>query len=1102
MDTWPFSLDSLSKSDWSKVNADQYGEVLDMRKGYLVAIFLLSVVALSAQTSPPPASKPAPSGAPAEAVGNAKKPVKKPAPPPDPTGKDTKKYLLDVFTLPKSRFCQEGEAVRLIETTGSSSSCAPGHQIEFAAQNASEVAKALGSDADFEVLPTGSDTLAFYGKATSPDAANALRRGRLADLEAFAAKLARPPFNYAKVVPVPSGSAAPVAAQIAALKLAGITADAVGNDRVLLRSDGTPGPVSMDDLERRLQEILWDRPSAPPTQRLFHITAADVLGGLSSSASGGGAGGSKTDTSGDTSGKADKSIGTDKSSDGAKASADSSSPSPSIAVTVTATGSQQGAKAQTDAGGGGTDASTPGTDGAPDAAGAAKPGATAKASLTDNSKKAPDSPKPLTMQAVKDNLVYSNADGGDQNIAERTRLITMLDLPRPEVLLNMWSFQVSSPSSDVVSKSSEAVRGAVVHHNDLLQKAIESGWTYLSRESLNPSFFDAGFYEYVTQKFVLDPFAENARTQASSTATSPTHSSLASALAFGKQRKSWGWCKVNTYCLGFSHAFDPLRPTFTNILLTIAASKNPATVAGATIRKMTGLCDPVVSLQVESTCDPTRGQASQPDLKKPGKDFTKCITRQKDILEREPGQVKITDAKSPTDGKSSTGSKANDRMIQDCELRDRLALAIQLIDEKPESVQLNCFADQASRSFDDGTLTLPKVPKSFFPAQATRVGLLRAAIADFLFNYKMAQEYPHDFVPYDLTQSAQELNAEFNPLILAFNRDVAAFTQHLQTELQCREKESDTGKWVGDERGTFVNNSMIAVRGISGVESIVDTLTQNFFDATQPPNLTDLVKSVSDAEKNIPAVLKANLTSHEAAVLVGALNSVQPAQAKIGRQFKLDIIPHALASASSAELEVNLTNQESADPTLFKSGKSSEDNLSRVAKHNTTTRVRVESLKLFEVSSFSAMLQRPRTRFPILPPFFEVPYFGSFLGIPLPGAKEYHRSTAVVSAVIVPTAADLAYGIDFTADRVCRQADDAQFGVRYSDNHFYRCHRSKSFEDLNGLPFRSYHKLMVQCFASGGTRNSTGILTFAPSLKETWWTSPCETDFQHVPPAE
>ena len=214
-------------------------------------------------------------------------------------------------------------------------------------------------------------------------------------------------------------------------------------------------------------------------------------------------------------------------------------------------------------------------------------------------------------------------------------------------------------------------------------------------------------------------------------------------------------------------------------------------------------------------------------------------------------------------------------------------------------------------------------------------------------------------------------------------------------------------------------------------------------------------------------MLKTNLTANEAAVLMGALNSVQPAQAKIGRELKLDIIPHALAGASSAELEVKLTADESGSPTLFKADKQSEDNLSRVAKHDTNTRVRVESLKLFDVSAFSAMLQRPRSKFPIVPPLFEVPYFGSFIGLPLPGAKVYHRSTAIVSAIIVPTAADLAFGIEFSSDRIC--GDDVG-----SSEGSLNCNHAHSQFDFGSLALRSFHKAMVQCFASGGTTPYAG----------------------------
>lgn len=118
---------------------------------------------------------------------------------------------------------------------------------------------------------------------------------------------------------------------------------------------------------------------------------------------------------------------------------------------------------------------------------------------------------------------------------------------------------------------------------------------------------------------------------------------------------------------------------------------------------------------------------------------------------------------------------------------------------------------------------------------------------------------------------------------------------------------------------------------------------------------------------------------------------------KVGREFKIDITPHSLSGASAAELEINMTTQETADPTLYTNGKSDTDNLSRMAKHITEAKVRLESAKLFEISTFTALLQRSRRNFPLIPPFVEIPYINSILSLPLPGAKEYHMSTAIMS---------------------------------------------------------------------------------------------------------
>ena len=402
-----------------------------------------------------------------------------------------------------------------------------------------------------------------------------------------------------------------------------------------------------------------------------------------------------------------------------------------------------------------------------------------------------------------------------------------------------------------------------------------------------------------------------------------------------------------------------------------------------------------------------------------------------------------------------------------------------------------CFREAIERSFP------PNPPDSVTPASPAQrysaINLflpLRSAFANFLFQYKMAVQYPHEFAAYDLSQSAQELNSELNPLIVAFNRDLAAALQPMEdVAKQDMAKCASSVCRSGRNHTTFINNGVITVRTVSGKPTTVDTTTQSFFDATNPPSITDVINSIGTAQSNIPKVLQANLTANEAAVIIGALNSVKPATSQVARSFNLEITPRSLNGASSAELNINMTTSDQGDPTVWYSdGKSQKDNLSRIAKETVDTKVRLESLKLFEISSFTAMLQRSRRNFPLLPPFVEIPYIGSFLSLPVPGAKEYHRSTAVISAVVVPTAADLANGIGFTSDRVLMSrydkfkpvecvaptlCKDSGTAVCRADTCDVR--KARSLSDLQGAPIREYNKLMIACFSNptGGSCNYT-----------------------------
>jgi hypothetical protein len=1054
-----------------------------MRRSLSALLTLFVCLLVNRAVSDDASAHAAAAGTPAAAAADPAKPVK-PAPPKKADDQSTpklKSYFVEVVDL---------ATIRVVQRQGGTDTV-----LALPSVNASDVADALGSDDEFSLKAVGKDKIAIYYKGSSR---KNLPAAELANLEGAITNLASAGYKYSELLRVRRGQASVVAKNVNSMNLPGITASAVSASQILLMSPSFPDVAFLAELRQRIYDSRWDVSSFSPVQRVFHLDASATVKSLTGSAdSGSGSDKKSTDKSSDSS-DSSKSGSTISSS---SAASPSSTASPSISVTLN---NAQPAKPAAD------DAS-PDDSGSPDSASKKSP-KTAK-SKADGSN--PDKPsdqiaKVPKMIAVNDMVVYSNPDGTDDGILERNRLLAVLDLPRPEVLLNVWSLQASSRSAAVINTQAEVARQLVEHHNEALQYAIDRGWEYLSQrmqEGMDASaqpvakakdmptpgewkrptgpFFEPQFYNYITQKFALpldsyhqfgydettvanefrrgtDFYKSNKNDNNHGQQPSPReikqpneklvaeidlqksrNAFTAKAIEdFRVARKTYGWCPENQYCLGFTHAFEPLRPTFTNILLTLIASQKPLDEVEGLIRAMSKSHNPVPIADLANCpgCDNAEKRQK----------FQECIcNRQQDV------ELQMIENAS-----------------EDCQLRDRREILQQIRAEVPESLHLHCLEQQMKESLGGDS-----------SAQATtRVGLLRAAVADFLFNYKWATQYPHDFVPYDLSQSAQELNAEFNPLILEFNRDVAAFTENLQKELQCKQDVSESHSWFGNGDESFLNDAMVAVRGISGVESIVDTVTQSFFNATNPPSLTDLVKSVSDAESKIPGVLKTNLTANEAAVLLGALNSVQPAEAKIGRQLKVDITPHAMAGASAAELDVKLTAEESAAPTRFTADKSAEDNLSRVAKHDTTTKVRVDSLKLFEVSAFSAMLQRPRSKFPILPPFFEVPYFGSFIAYPIPGAKVYHRSSAIVSAIIVPTAADLAYGIDFTADRVCETNLSYLNSIPGNWQSQFRCHTAASPSDFFGLPLRNFNKAIVQCFATSQNTAFTGLLALSQEV--------------------
>jgi hypothetical protein len=90
-------------------------------------------------------------------------------------------------------------------------------------------------------------------------------------------------------------------------------------------------------------------------------------------------------------------------------------------------------------------------------------------------------------------------------------------------------------------------------------------------------------------------------------------------------------------------------------------------------------------------------------------------------------------------------------------------------------MQLECIHDE----LEDG---LYKLYENAAPA-TSELGQLRAALADFLFQYKLMIEYPYEFHPYLEPIVADTLDSALQPVVDAFDYDLSVFQAQLQEEI-------------------------------------------------------------------------------------------------------------------------------------------------------------------------------------------------------------------------------------------------------------------------------------------------------------------------------
>jgi hypothetical protein len=682
-------------------------------------------------------------------------------------------------------------------------------------------------------------------------------------------------------------------------------------------------------------------------------------------------------------------------------------------------------------------------------------------------------------QSPHDLLIYGNPQPGDDaQIAERNRILAQLDLPRPEMIINAWVIQNSSTDARAMGDFSGKVRTLVDHYNESLEKMVLKAYAVVSEQMLRPGYFNDPFYHYVSDRFVAEG------KEGSPTAQEYLDRSLGRLSDSEDRSGKLGICEKDRYCLGYDLLFRPVKPRLTDLLLALIAAQNPFGEALQTINKVQSPCccpGNTATPACEDVNIPPPQSAPQhdgkctdcphaPDLRGHIPDFT-CQEVQGDpqtsnLPNDDPRAKGELRKRCTTIQERLDLHPVNNYLdpVNDCTTADKWGIlrsqftALGPADDWRPRVHLVCFARAAQLYLRDA-------------------GLARAAVADFLYQYKHSQQYPHEFPAYSLSQSAASLNSVLSPIIEAFNRDVVAFQTYMRTDLEYEVEVANRGgdrrccvkRLFGIDKPSFFNDGIVSVRTISGQAASVNATSQSYLDASKAPSLSDLLSAMgggatSSSASPLAATLGSAATQAPVSLLGSVLGSYQKTYAQIGRQLWLQAVPRSLATASAAEISVYMKAGDPANSPTFSGGpaSASQQNVSEVSNHEVTTRIRVDSLKLFELSSYSAVLQRSRSKFPLLPPFVEIPYIGTIAGIPLPAAKEYHSSTAVISAMVVPTAADIGYGLRFAYDLVIYgPAGTCSFTA---DPHC-QVKGALSLSDLHA-PVASYHDAMLLCLTS------------------------------------
>jgi len=344
----------------------------------------------------------------------------------------------------------------------------------------------------------------------------------------------------------------------------------------------------------------------------------------------------------------------------------------------------------------------------------------------------------------------------------------------------------------------------------------------------------------------------------------------------------------------------------------------------------------------------------------------------------------------------------------------------------------------------------------------------RAAVLRFAYHYGDMLHRPERFSAYYVQQTAGSVNDRLQLAVHALNHDIyELFIAPTLEKIRRRTK--------GFSGVEYAQVGRTSVATLSGTKTVVSGKATSPFDETQPMRLSELLTKASALETQIgsfipnipvtpakpkkkkpadmggmpPATPPAGTTPPAAPPaeepeekpdaptsvaptiggiypytkligLIAAFGEDRTMWRELNSGVSLDITPIVLRNAASAELNIDLTI---GDPLVTSAEKSAEGAkaeqkippLARITEHKVKSRIEINSLDLFDLSTFSSQVTRGGGRgyVPLLGGvwrgiFGDVPVLGDLFSWPKPPRSVYHQSILLVGSVITPTAMSVA----------------------------------------------------------------------------------------------